>query len=108
MLNPSNGILEERVSPNDRANRATCGGTFDLPFGAGKKWGSNWGGFTQGLIGGWSVSATYQYQSGFPLSWGNIYYDPSRNPNDLHSYIGKHVCPGNPTGVARLACPAWG
>ena len=107
MLNPSNGILENRVSPNDRPNRATFGGTVDLPFGAGKKWGSNWSGFTQALIGGWSVSATYQYQSGFPLSWGNVYYDPSRNPNDLHSHIGKHVCPGNPNGVAGLDCPAW-
>ncbi len=107
MLNPSNGILESRVSPNDRPNRATFSGTLDLPFGAGKKWGSNWRGFTEGLLGGWSVSATYQYQSGFPLSWGNIYYDPNRDPRDLHSHIGKHVCPGNPNGVAGLDCPAW-
>ena len=46
MLNPSNGILEDRVSPNDRPNRATFSGTLDLPFGAGKKWGSNWRGLT--------------------------------------------------------------
>ena len=107
MLNPSNGILEDRVSPNDRPNRATFSGTLDLPFGAGKKWGSNWRGVTDLVLGGWSVSATYQYQSGFPLTWGNIYYDPARDPRDLHSHIGKHVCPGNSAGVAGLDCTAW-
>jgi len=107
MLNPANDILENRVSPNDRPNRATFGGTADLPFGAGKKWGSDWRGITQGLLGGWSVSATYQYQSGFPLTWGNVYYDPTRDPRDLHSDIGKHTCPGNPQGIAGLDCPAW-
>jgi hypothetical protein len=106
-LNPSDGILEDRVSPNDRPNRATFSGTLDLPFGSGKKWGSNWRGLTDLALGGWSVSATYQYQSGFPLSWGNIYYDPTRDPRDLHSNIGKHVCAGNSAGVAGLDCPAW-
>jgi len=107
MLNPADGILEDRVSPNDRPNRVTFSGTYDLPFGASKKWGSNWRGLTEAVLGGWSVSATYQYQSGFPLSWGNVYYDPARDPRDLHSFIGKHVCAGNPKGVAGLDCPAW-
>jgi carboxypeptidase family protein/TonB-dependent receptor-like protein len=105
-LNPADGILEDRISPNDRPNRGSIGGTFDLPFGAGHHFGNDWNGITQAVIGGWSMSATYQYQSGFPLTWGtNIYYDPARNPKDLHSYIGKHVCADG--GVAGLDCPAW-
>src|SRR5262249_13999651 len=88
-LNPADGILENRVSPNDRPNRATLGATMDLPWGHGQKWGNNWSGLTDAILGGWSVSASYQYQSGFPLTWNtSIYYDPTRDPRDLHSNIG--------------------
>jgi len=104
-LNSADGILEDRVSPSDRPNRATLGGTFRLPFGAGRRWGKDWSGFTQAALGGWSVSATYQYQDGFPLVWNtNVYYDPARDPKDLRSNIGGH-CPGG--GRAGLDCPAW-
>jgi len=104
-LNSGNGILENRISPNDRPNRATLGGILDLPFGRGQKWGSAWNGLTDAVLGGWSVSAGYQYQSGFPLQWNtNIYYDPARDPRDLHSNIGG-TCPGG--GKAGLDCPAW-
>ena len=51
------------------------------------------------------MSASYQYQSGFPLTWTtNIYYDPTRNPQDLHSKIGG-TCAGG--GKAGYDCPAW-
>lgn len=104
-LNPSNGILEDRISPNDRPHRATFGGIFELPFGHGQRWGSEWKGLVDGVLGGWTVSATYQYQTGFPLTWNNnIYYDPSRDPNDLRAHIGGH-CPDG--GTAGLDCAAW-
>jgi len=104
-LNSADGILEDRVSPNDRPNRATLGATYRLPFGAGEHFGKEWSGFMQGILGGWSVSATYQYQNGFPLVWNNnTYYDPTRDPKDLHSHIGAK-CPGG--GTAGLDCPAW-
>ncbi len=104
-LNPADGVLENRISPNDRPNRATLGTIIDLPFGRGQKWGSNRRGLTDAVLGGWSVSASYQYQSGFPLTWNtNVYYDPSRDPRDLHSNIGG-TCSGG--GKAGLDCPAW-
>lgn len=104
-LNSADGILEDRVSPTDRPNRATLGATLRLPFGHGQRWGKDWNGLMQAALGGWSVSATYQYQDGFPLVWNsNVYYDPARDPNDLRSNIGGH-CPGG--GKAGLDCPAW-
>ena len=104
-LNPSSGELEDRISPNDRPHRATLGATYRLPFGRGQRWGDEWNGFMDGLLGGWTVSGTYQYQSGFPLTWTtNIYYDPSRDPRDLKSNIGGD-CPNG--GTAGLDCPAW-
>lgn len=104
-LNAADGTLENRISPNDRPNRATLGAVVDLPFGRGQKWGSGWNGLTDAVLGGWSVSAAYQYQSGFPLTWNtNVYYDPARDPRDLHSNIGG-TCPGG--GKAGLDCPGW-
>lgn len=104
-LNPSDDELEDRVSPNDRPNRATLGATIRLPFGRDQRWGKNWGAFREAVLGGWTLSTTYQYQSGFPLLWANnIYYDPTRDPNDLVSNIGED-CPGG--GTAGLDCPAW-
>jgi hypothetical protein len=102
-LNPADQKLEDRVSPNDRPNRFSMGASYRLPFGHGERWGANWGGAVNGLLGGWQVSGTYQYQTGFPLTFGNVYYDPSRNPLDLVSNIGKKIS----GGVAGLDVPAW-
>ena len=104
-LNPSDQELEERVSPNDRPHRATLGATIHLPFGREQRWGREWGSFTDALLGGWTVSATYQYQTGAPLVWNtNIYYDPARDPQDLRAHIGGS-CPNG--GTAGLDCAAW-
>ena len=103
-LNPSDPVLEDRISPNDRPNRVSVAATARLPFGKGQKWGSNWTGAAQAILGGWSLSGSYQYQTGFPLTWNtNIYYDPARDPKDLKSNIGEHVS----CGIAGLDCPAW-
>jgi hypothetical protein len=54
-----------------------------------------------GFLGGWQVSGTYQFQSGFPLTFGNLYYDG--DPKELVSNIGKKV-----NGqTAGLDFPAW-
>src|SRR5262249_6867256 len=77
-LNPADGTLEDRVSPNDRPNRLSIGGSVELPFGRNQHWGHEWGSATDAVLGGWQVSGTYQYQSGFPLTFtNNIYWDAS-------------------------------
>jgi hypothetical protein len=103
-LNPQLDTLEDRVSPNDRPNRFSIGSTALLPFGSGHKWGSDWSGVTQAVLGGWQASGTYQYQSGFPLTWSNTYWDPScGDPSSLVSSIGKTV-----NGqIMGLDIPAW-
>ncbi len=40
---------------------------YDLPFGKGKKWGSNWRGVTNALAGGWEVTVIEKATSGFPI-----------------------------------------
>lgn len=40
---------------------------YDLPFGKGKHFGSDWNGATNTVFGGWSVNAIVHATSGFPL-----------------------------------------
>jgi hypothetical protein len=103
-LNPQDGVLEDRVSPNDRPNRFSIGGSVRLPFGHGERFGSDWNAPLDAVLGGWQVSGTYQYQDGFPLTWNNAYYDPAcGDPKSLVSHIGEKTA----GGVAGLDVPAW-
>jgi hypothetical protein len=102
-LNPANGELEDRVSPNDRPNRISVGTSLRLPFGKGEKWGSDWKGARQAILGGWQLSGTYQYQTGFPITFGNLYY--GGDPKALTSNIGGKCADGK--GISGLDCPAW-
>jgi hypothetical protein len=103
-LNPANGVLEDRVSPNDRPHRFSGAATVVLPFGRGHKWGSGWNDLVEAIAGGWQVSTTYQYQNGAPLVWGtSTYFDPSCDINGLTSSIGKKT--GD--SISGLDTPAW-
>jgi Carboxypeptidase regulatory-like domain len=102
--NPQQDVLEDRVSPNDRPNRLSLGSSMVLPFGREHRWGNEWSSPIDAVLGGWQVSGTYQYQSGFPLTWNSLYYDAGcGDPTSLVSSIGKTV-----NGQTRgLDTPAW-
>jgi hypothetical protein len=103
-LNPQDGALEDRVSPNDRPNRFSIGTSLRLPFGRGEKWGKDWSHALDAVAGGWQLTGTYQYQDGSPLSWNSVYYDSAcGDPKSLVSHIGEHVT----GGIAGLDVPAW-
>ena len=40
---------------------------YELPFGKGKKFGSNWSGVTNGIFGGWEAQVIERAISGFPI-----------------------------------------
>lgn len=83
-LNATDTKLEKRLSPDDRPHRATLAGILKLPFGKGRKWGSNWNGVLDAVLGGWQLTAAYQYQSGAPLLWSNnVYFDPNCKAGDV-------------------------
>jgi hypothetical protein len=84
-LNPADGVLEDRTSPNDRPNRFSIGSSIRI-------------------AGGFQVSGTYQYQSGFPLTWNSSYFDAGcGDPAKLVSNIGETI-----NGkIAGLDVPAW-
>ncbi|MGV3517500.1 carboxypeptidase regulatory-like domain-containing protein [Luteitalea sp.] len=73
------GIYEKRRSDVDVPHRIVVNGILEVPFGRGRKWGSNWNKALDLIAGGWNVSAIYQWQSGRPLTIGNVYYNGDIN-----------------------------
>ncbi|HWB86326.1 MAG TPA: TonB-dependent receptor [Bryobacteraceae bacterium] len=82
-LNDSDVQLAKRVAAEDRPQRLTLNSSYELPFGRGKKFGSNMPALVNGVIGGWILNGIYQHQTGAVLSWGNVIYyggDINLNP----------------------------
>ena len=62
----------------------------ELPFGTGpRQFGNDWGGVANAILGGWQLSGKFEWQTGQPLTWGNVYYDAGcGDPSDLTSAAG--------------------
>ena len=80
-LNPTDPGFENRLARDDVPHRVTTSLLYELPFGHGHSWGGNASGVVNGLIGGWSVNAIGQFQSGRPLDFEsrNIYFNGDVN-----------------------------
>jgi hypothetical protein len=76
-LNATDTEYEKRVSRNDVPHRVTTSILYELPFGRGRAWGGNASTLANAFIGGWSVNAIGQFQSGRPLDFAdrNIYFN---------------------------------
>jgi hypothetical protein len=82
--------LEDRVGPGDRPHRVTLASVVELPFGQGRAIGREWSGLTNAVLGGWQLSGKFEWQTGQPLTWGNVYYDPGcGDPSSLTSRWGS-------------------
>ncbi len=73
-LNAADPFLEYRIAGEDRTHRFIVSGNWDLPFGRGKKFGSDVNKGLNLLIGGWQINGIYTIQSGPPVGWGNVIY----------------------------------
>jgi len=60
--------------PSDtaRPHRFTATGIYELPFGKGRSYLKS--GFLNHIFGGFQIAATYEFQPGPLLAWGNIFY----------------------------------
>jgi hypothetical protein len=83
-LNPSDTAYEERPAAADAPHRLTISGIWELPFGQGRHWASGAGRLTDAIIGGWSLQAIGQAQSGFPIDFGNLYYNGDPTTLKVH------------------------
>jgi hypothetical protein len=81
---PLNLRLERSLSAHDIAHRVVITGAWEMPFGAGRKWGAGWSKPLDLLLGGWEISGVAILQSGVPLqvtqSGGNI-WNGTQRPN---------------------------
>ena len=71
-INP--GVLWYGETSSDFPVHLAVTPIYELPFGRGRQFMSNANGLVDGVLGGWKISAEYQYLSGQPLSWGNVNY----------------------------------
>jgi hypothetical protein len=61
--------------PSDtaRPHRFTATGIFELPFGRNRAYFKS--GVLNHVLGGWQIAATYEFQNGPLLAWGNVFYN---------------------------------
>lgn len=96
-LNPQDTELTDIVSPNERPHRFTFSGIYELPLGKNRWIGKNWNPWIDAFFGGWQMQGVYEWQSGEPLQFGNVYYNG--DPYQLESKIGKKDEQGRRYGV---------
>lgn len=70
-LNAADPMPSRVVSSLDRTIRWTASGVWELPFGKGRKWGTNMHTALDLIAGGWQLGGMVQTQSGQPLEFGN-------------------------------------
>jgi hypothetical protein len=63
-----------QTSQNARPYRLSGGAVYELPFGGGRPWLNN-GGIASKVLGGWQTGATWEYQPGALLQWGNLFFN---------------------------------
>ena len=86
--------LENGLSNLDLPYRFVLSSIYELPFGRGKTFGSQWSRPMELLLGGWQFNGIYTLQSGMPFNLnvgGNERPDlvgtPSVNPGNIATYI---------------------
>jgi hypothetical protein len=77
LLNPTDAAYERRLSDADSPHRFALSGIYELPFGRGRAFGTNWSRWQELAFGGFQIQGIYQYQSGTPLTLGNVFYNGS-------------------------------
>ena len=73
-LNAGDASVNRSISSLDRPHRLNLQSIVELPFGRGKALGSNVPKVLDHVIGGWQLNNIFTYQSGAPLSFGNIIF----------------------------------
>ena len=80
---------------------------YELPFGKGRKMGSNWNGAVDAVLGGWTLNTINSANSGMPL---NVIYTPSaandgtgRIPDYRGLAVQRPNLVGDPTGASGAA-----
>jgi hypothetical protein len=96
-LNPQDADLTEQIGANDRPSRFALSAIYELPIGRGRAIGKNWNHVLDALVGGWQFQSNYEWQSGEPLLFANVFF--TGDPQSLVSKIGKKDSQGRRYGI---------
>ncbi len=78
VANPYNLRADKGLGTFDVRHIGVVSALYTLPFGRGEKFASGLSGFSNQLVGGWSVASVIVAQSGFPFT-PQLSYNPSNN-----------------------------
>jgi hypothetical protein len=82
-LNPQDAAPEKRISPDDRPQHLVVSGTWELPFGEGRRWRIGVP-VASYIASGWNLTSIYTYQpQGAPLVWGDVILKGSPSLREL-------------------------
>jgi hypothetical protein len=98
-LNAGDANPTKMISDLDVPHRLSLSAILELPFGKGRRFGSDASGLLNALIGGWQVQGVYTYQTGFPVPFGGPDRTRGAYPattDDLF-YNGGEIKIGDPT-----------
>lgn len=106
-------LSSEAPAPTDRRHVVHVSGTYDLPFGSGRKWLQN--GALEKIAGGWTVSTIVTFQSGSPfrITGNNNTFNNLRDgglvlngitQQDIQDRVGLYF---DQAGLAYFLPPDW-
>jgi hypothetical protein len=98
VISPYQGSRNKALSPDDIPNTVGLMGTYDLPFGSGKRW-LHSAGPSNYLFGGWTLATSMKFTSGMPLYFRNS------NLCGLPSQIQAACIPGI---TGHVLAQSWG
>jgi hypothetical protein len=88
-----NVAASRALSDADIAHRFVMGTVYDLPFGRGRRFGTDASRIAQAILGGWQVNGIISYQSGVPLRL---------TANNTAGILGTMTLPNNNGQSGRL------
>lgn len=81
-LNATDPLPEQVIAPQDRPQRFTFSGIWELPLGRGRSVMGQAPGWVTAVIGGWQVQGLYEGQSGPAIGFGDIIFR-----GDIHDLV---------------------
>jgi hypothetical protein len=101
---PGSAKLDWGLSQLNLNDSFTASIVYDLPFGKGKHFGSNWTGATNAILGNWQVNVIQRATSGFPL----FVVDSGDGSGVFFSYNGNTFQRPNEVGDPNQGGPIGG
>lgn len=98
-LNDSDLAPEKRVGGDSRPLRETLAVSYELPLGHGKRYDIP-NKILNAVAGGWAMNGALIFQSGPPLSWGNVVY--LGGPLDWNPHPQNPLTPGATMNTAEF------